>query len=435
MEPVYLTMPEPASGEHQYFTNEIIADDQGGGVAAPTREEMFESAGGAMKFESRARRVFRHGPSAAMVRQLLYWSDKGHDPEGYVYKTYSEWWEEEGLSRTELDTARRKLGERGVGVLDEKRKGIPCRLYYRLDLSRLWELMFPELQGPGGNDPVPEDQTLNHDYRVQGSDEQDCGDAASKIAGSTPSIYRDYAKTTSIEPSGKCAHTKGSSSPTPQHVEESPASNNVIELQEKRPPKSSSEIAVSKLVRGVEDAGGGITRSSRGKYGGQFKRLVENDGVTEDELEQVVDRIVSEWSRIELSAEQALSDVLNGRDSNENAGRSSSKASSGPATPEPALEALRGDSKYGRYAHLAERHDFTSQRAPEWKILQECGGTEQERRDNARRMGNVARNAMNRAEREASGESKPSSEGSFREGYEWFFDQPVSGGRKQMFDN
>lgn len=178
------------------------------------RERMFELTGGAMKFEARARRVFRHAPSATLVRQLLFWGDKGRDPEGWVSKTYGQWWDEEGLTRTELDTARLKLGGEktklkrntgkvevvgeGLGVLEEKHRGIPRQLYYRLNLVRLFEVMFPELDSPDGADQVPsENTTLNQSYRLQGSDKQECGVAASKSAGKRPSNAREYSKNTS----------------------------------------------------------------------------------------------------------------------------------------------------------------------------------------------------------------------------------------------
>lgn len=72
--------------------------------------------------------------------QLLYWADKGSDPEGWVYKSQSEIKKETALTREEQESARKKL--RDAGVLKEKKKGIPCRLWFLLDLeeiNQLWE--------------------------------------------------------------------------------------------------------------------------------------------------------------------------------------------------------------------------------------------------------------------------------------------------------
>lgn len=69
--------------------------------------------------------------------QFVYWHGKGADPE-WIYKTQAEIQEETGLSRREQETARRNLKE--IGVLEEKYKGIPRKLYYRLDIDKFNEL-------------------------------------------------------------------------------------------------------------------------------------------------------------------------------------------------------------------------------------------------------------------------------------------------------
>ncbi|RDV83898.1 hypothetical protein [Ammonifex thiophilus] len=72
--------------------------------------------------------------------QLLYWTDREADPEGWVHKTQEEIAEETGLSRREQESARRSLKE--LGFLEEKREGCPARLLYRVNLDALnaaWE--------------------------------------------------------------------------------------------------------------------------------------------------------------------------------------------------------------------------------------------------------------------------------------------------------
>lgn len=75
---------------------------------------------------------------ALFVCQLLYWHDKGKLLDGWIWKTQREWTEETGLSRYEQEGARKRLIEKGV--LEEKLKGIPATLHYRLDLDCLYEL-------------------------------------------------------------------------------------------------------------------------------------------------------------------------------------------------------------------------------------------------------------------------------------------------------
>ncbi len=73
--------------------------------------------------------------AALMLAQLLYWSRKSKDPEGWVYKSQAEWTDETGLSRREQDTCRKNL--RTTDFYHEELRSVPARLYYRLDLEKL----------------------------------------------------------------------------------------------------------------------------------------------------------------------------------------------------------------------------------------------------------------------------------------------------------
>lgn len=73
------------------------------------------------------------------LSQLFYWSDKGTDPEGWIYKTIAEWTEETALSRREQESARAALV--ALGVLEVERRGLPARLHFRLDVDRLASLL------------------------------------------------------------------------------------------------------------------------------------------------------------------------------------------------------------------------------------------------------------------------------------------------------
>lgn len=75
---------------------------------------------------------------AVLWCQLYYWTGKGRDPE-WVYKTREGWFEEIGLSRYEQETARR-IG-RELGVIEEKKKGIPCTIHYRINMERTIEVV------------------------------------------------------------------------------------------------------------------------------------------------------------------------------------------------------------------------------------------------------------------------------------------------------
>lgn len=69
------------------------------------------------------------------LSQLWYWSQRTDDPDGWIYKTQEEWTDETALSRREQETARKSLIAQRL--LQEDRRGLPARLYYRLSIDTL----------------------------------------------------------------------------------------------------------------------------------------------------------------------------------------------------------------------------------------------------------------------------------------------------------
>jgi hypothetical protein len=59
--------------------------------------------------------------------------------DGWFYVTMDEISEQTGMIREEQETARKRL--KALGVLEEKRIGVPAKLWYRLDKDRLYELL------------------------------------------------------------------------------------------------------------------------------------------------------------------------------------------------------------------------------------------------------------------------------------------------------
>lgn len=72
---------------------------------------------------------------ALLFQQLAYWSDKGADPD-WIYKGQAELEAETTLSDYQQLQARKKL--KALGVIEEERRGVPARLYYRIH----WEAVF-----------------------------------------------------------------------------------------------------------------------------------------------------------------------------------------------------------------------------------------------------------------------------------------------------
>jgi len=101
--------------------------------------------------------------AALFLSQLFYWTGRGADPDGWIWKTQAEWEEETCLSRCEQETARKTLRE--LGLIEERLASIPARLYYRLDLDKLAALL------SNASASVPEPRM------------QDCGNPAYRDAG------------------------------------------------------------------------------------------------------------------------------------------------------------------------------------------------------------------------------------------------------------
>jgi hypothetical protein len=101
------------------------------------------------------------------LSQAYYWSQHTKDPEGWFYKTSEEWNEETALTRREQETARRSL--RGLGILKEKRKGQPAKLFYQVDVECLYQLIY-ESSTP--NSQIAKSDKL--DNKIAKSDNQEC---------------------------------------------------------------------------------------------------------------------------------------------------------------------------------------------------------------------------------------------------------------------
>lgn len=81
------------------------------------------------------------------LSQLIYWSSRGTDPDGWIYKTQAEWIEETCLKRGEQESARRKLID--LGILIEDKRGIPYQLFFKIDFQVLHQKIMNLCQPAG----------------------------------------------------------------------------------------------------------------------------------------------------------------------------------------------------------------------------------------------------------------------------------------------
>lgn len=75
--------------------------------------------------------------AALLLSQALYWSGRSQLEDGWFWKSMIEWEEETGLTRFELQSARKKLVAKGF--MEETRKGVRpgADMHYRLNINAI----------------------------------------------------------------------------------------------------------------------------------------------------------------------------------------------------------------------------------------------------------------------------------------------------------
>jgi hypothetical protein len=110
-----------------------------GKMAVTLRDILGEMLSHPVAFHPILARIAGGASAGLFLSQAVYWSKRATLPDGWFYKIREEWEEETCLTRSEQETARRDLRE--VGVLEERKWGTPCKLYYRVNHTRLAELV------------------------------------------------------------------------------------------------------------------------------------------------------------------------------------------------------------------------------------------------------------------------------------------------------
>src|ERR1044072_4723575 len=88
---------------------------------------------------------------ALFLSQLLYWSDRGHRADRFIYKTYKDWQREIHLSEYEVRKATKLLKEKGfLETKIKKANGSPT-VHYRLDVEKFSESFLNFLQEQKAN--------------------------------------------------------------------------------------------------------------------------------------------------------------------------------------------------------------------------------------------------------------------------------------------
>jgi DnaD/phage-associated family protein len=120
------------------------------------------------------RRITGSTVAGIFLSQAWYWSKRHKEDDGWFYKTGKEWEEETGLTRSEQETARKHCLR--VGVMEEKLKGIPATMYYKVVKSQVYTLL--------GLQFVDIPQTNQN----AGNQQSDGGSNINKVTESSPMI-------------------------------------------------------------------------------------------------------------------------------------------------------------------------------------------------------------------------------------------------------
>lgn len=89
-------------------------------------------------------------PAAIFLAQLIYWTGKQKDESGWIYKSREEWEEETSLTRSQQESARGILREKGL--IEEKQTSFNRTKHYRIE-SEAIEKWFMD-QWNGENQPI-----------------------------------------------------------------------------------------------------------------------------------------------------------------------------------------------------------------------------------------------------------------------------------------
>lgn len=85
-------------------------------------------------------------PSAALLNQMIYWSDRTSRKDGYFYKSYNEWYEELHLTEYQVRRTTKKLKSFGfVDTALKKANGAPT-LHYKVDTKEVSEWILKKLK-------------------------------------------------------------------------------------------------------------------------------------------------------------------------------------------------------------------------------------------------------------------------------------------------
>lgn len=108
--------------------------------------------------------------TAALLNQIIFWSDKSKRNDGFFYKTYTEWESEVHLSEYQVRRSAKVLEKLGFIEMKLKRANGSPTLHYKLNFSKLSDSILEFIKNRNGrnlsNETEETQETLTVDYTV-----------------------------------------------------------------------------------------------------------------------------------------------------------------------------------------------------------------------------------------------------------------------------
>lgn len=149
----------------------------------PQAGALLELLGRPIAFQQAyARLPGQNALSALLLSQMCYWSTRTQDGTGWFYKTQEEWFREIAMTRTELQTARKRL--RDAGYITEKRKGNPAKIYFHVNALAIEAGLWDIVCGENSNEITSLQESCNQEKQEENSIESPvCRNPVNKSAG------------------------------------------------------------------------------------------------------------------------------------------------------------------------------------------------------------------------------------------------------------
>jgi len=137
---------------------------------------------------------------ALMLSQLVYWTSRTKNKDGWIYKTHEEWEQETGLTRREQDTARKTL--KSLGFLVEKKAGVPCKLHFRVERENLYKSLIKYSESLDSSQLHNSAKLDAQNSQTECTEAPDCMHNSAKLDAqirqtNTENTYREYTENTS----------------------------------------------------------------------------------------------------------------------------------------------------------------------------------------------------------------------------------------------